>query len=247
MIFSPLQPGISISISASCIGVDGAKNGWIAVWRDGERLEFSVYRSAGELVAAHRQADVIAIDIPIGLPDSGGRAADSLARAFVGGKRASSIFSSPVRGILDATSQQEASQRHREIDGRGFGAQAFGILPKIREWDDLLRSDAAARWRVHEIHPEVSFAALSGGKGLAESKKTLEGIERRRSALAPVFGEALIGNLLERVPRKIAAADDVLDALVALWSAQRIFGGHSQTLPSPPERDSQGLTRAIHY
>jgi predicted RNase H-like nuclease len=233
--------------SATCVGVDGAKAKWIAVWRGDSKLEFCIYDSAADLVASHRQAPVIAVDIPIGLSGHGPRSPDVLARAFVGGKRACSIFSAPVRGILDAMSQPEASRRHREIDTRGFGAQAFAILAKIREWDDLLSRDSIARTQVREVHPEVSFAALNSGRGLPSGKKKSAGSTERRQLLAEVFRAELVDQLIDEVPRSQAALDDVLDALVALWSAERIAAGKASTLPHPVAVDSQGLVMAIHY
>lgn len=232
-----------------CVGVDGAKRGWIAVWWTGEAFGYKVYPDATELVATHRDAKVIAVDIPIGLPDRDGRAADVEARRFVGGKRASSVFSSPVRGILDALSQPDASRRHREIDGRGFGAQSFAILAKIRQWDELLQADPSARQQVREIHPEVSFAALNGGHGhgLVDSKRTLPGLEARAQLLANVYGRDAVMALVRSVPAKHAGADDVLDALVALWSAGRIASGVACSLPTPIEPDSTGLPAAIFY
>ena len=232
---------------ASCIGVDGAKSGWLAVWRAGPGFGFMRYPSALALVAAHTEAGWIAVDIPIGLSDAGARPPDALARRFVGGKRASSVFSAPVRGVLDAQSQAEASARHREIDGRGFGAQAFAILPKIREWDNLLRSDARLAQRVWEIHPEVCFAAMNCGSGLAASKKTVEGQTARCDLLAQHFDESAVRDLLTRVSRAEAAADDVLDALAALWTSQRIANRSAQSLPQPPARDGAGLSMAIWY
>jgi len=233
----------------TCIGVDGAKAGWIAVWWANGQLEHRVYGSALSLVAAHRQAQVIAVDIPIGLPDSDGRRADNEARRFVGGKRASSIFSSPVRAILDAKSQPEASRRHKEIDGRGFGAQSFAILPKIREWDELLQSDRHARTVVREVHPEVSFSALNGGrgKGLVFKKKSREGAAIRAELLSTEFGSENIERLVRSAAGRLASVDDVLDALVALWSAERIAAGTSVTLPTPPDVDTTGLITAIWY
>jgi predicted RNase H-like nuclease len=231
----------------TCVGVDGAKPGWIGVWRQGEAFAFEVYPDAVSLQTSHAAAAVIAVDVPIGLADAGSRTADREARRFVGGRRACSVFSAPVRGILDAASQPEASRRHREIDGRGFGAQAFGILPKVREWDSLLQSSAHARAQVREVHPEVSFAALNAGCGVADRKKSASGQEARLRLLSTVFDEAAIGCLLSRVPRRRAAADDVLDALVALWTAERIAAGHACSLPSPPETDFHGLQRAIWY
>ena len=233
----------------NCVGVDGAKSGWIAVWWAEAALTHCVYSSARSLVDAHRQARVIAVDIPIGLPDRGGRRADTEARQFVGGRRASSVFSSPIRGILDATSQPEASRQHREIDGRGFGAQSFAILSKIREWDDLLQSDAQARAAVREIHPEVSFSALNGGRGmgLAFKKKSQEGAATRTELLSAVFGSEQVARLVHSVARRQAARDDVLDALIALWSAERVAAGESVSLPTPPDSDGTGLSIAIWY
>jgi len=43
-----------------------------------------------------------AIDIPVGLPDTGSREADSVARKFIG-PRASSVFPCPIRLALEAT------------------------------------------------------------------------------------------------------------------------------------------------
>ena len=98
-----------------CIGVDGAKSGWLAVWWQPAALGYRLFPDAMSLVEAHRAARVIAVDIPIGLPERGGRRADIEARKFVGGRRASSVFSSPVRGILDATCQPEASHRKNGV------------------------------------------------------------------------------------------------------------------------------------
>ena len=230
-----------------CVGVDGAKSNWLAVQLEQGRLLWHVHRDAESLVEAYPDARVIAVDIPIGLSERGARSADTEARRFVGGKRASSIFSSPVRGILDAESQPEASRRHRSIDGRGFGAQSFAILRKIREWDLLMQRDLRARSVVREIHPEVSFAALNGGPGLAESKRTALGVETRMRLLAGVFGDELVVQLVRGVRKREAATDDVLDAAVALWSASRIAGGLAVTLPSPVVPDSMGLHCAIWY
>jgi len=232
---------------SSLVGVDGARSGWIAVAATPTALQFQVFATPTALFRSFPLATAIAVDIPMGLSDAGPRAPDSLARKFVGGKRASSIFSAPVRGILDARSQPEASRRHRDIDGRGFGAQAFGILPKIRDWDSLLRSDLSARNRIYEIHPEVSFAELNGGSGLVPGKKTPEGAQLRAKLLAHEFSAEAVRDLLDRVPRREAAPDDVLDALVALWSARRIAGGRSSSLPAVPSMDSYGLRTAIYY
>lgn len=234
-------------VQARCVGVDGARAKWIAVWEQDGALALCVYETPDALCASHDDADVIAVDIPIGLSDRGPRSPDVEARRAVGGRRASSVFSAPVRGILDAATQPEASRRHREIDGRGFGVQSFGILPKIRAWDTLLAANASLRGRVYEIHPEVSFAALNGNKGLPEPKKSVEGALRRMAILEQEFGADQVRALVAAYPRRMAALDDVLDALVALWSANRIAAGTSVCLPSNPLVDSAGLITAIRY
>ncbi|MFN2399112.1 MAG: DUF429 domain-containing protein, partial [Gemmatimonadaceae bacterium] len=43
------------------------------------------------------------------------------------------------------------------------------------------------------------------------------------------------------VSRREAADDDLLDALVALWSAERLVSGTSISLPPDPPRDRFGL------
>lgn len=230
-----------------CVGIDGARHGWLAVWEQNEELAFCVYDEPAALWAAHRDAAVIAVDIPIGLSDHGARAPDVEARKFVGGRRASSIFPAPVRGILDAATQSEASRRHRLIDERGFGAQAFAILPKIRIWDALVAENAELRACVYEVHPEVSFAALNGGTGLAERKKSVEGQEMRMTLLGREFGFERVRALVTSCPRRMAATDDVLDALVALCTARRIASGVALTLPATPQLDSTGLRTAIYY
>lgn len=236
-------------MTTDCLGVDGAKAGWVAAFRDGPGLGWALYPDARTLVEENRSARVIAVDIPIGLPDRDGREADTLARRFVGGKRASSVFSVPVRGILDAQTRAEASTLHRTIDGRGFGAQSFAILPKIRQWDALLQSDAMAREIVREVHPEVCFAALNGGhgNGAVASKHTAQGLAERLALLVGQFGDAPVRLLLGAVPRRSAKADDVMDALVALWTAERIAAGMACSLPSPVVPDATGLPACIWY
>ncbi|AZR22045.1 hypothetical protein NX79_16225 [Xanthomonas vasicola] len=60
-------------------------------------------------------------------------------------------------------------------------------------------------------------------------------------------GIAQVQSLLERVPRAQAKPDDVLDALVACWSAQRVAAGIADSLPAVMERDACGLRTGIYY
>jgi predicted RNase H-like nuclease len=102
---------------------------------------------------------------------------------------------------------------------------------------------------VREIHPEVSFSALNGGRrnGLAFKKKSQDGAAMRTWLLSSVFGSEQIARVVQSVARRQAATDDVLDALVALWSAERVAAGEAVSLPAPPVSDATGLATAIWY
>ncbi|PPU06065.1 DUF429 domain-containing protein [Xanthomonas arboricola] len=233
-----------------CVGIDGAGSGWLAVWQADDGLQFAGYPTVAAVANALRGIAVLAVDIPIGLSEHAPRAADVQARRVVGGRRASSIFAAPLRGMLHASTQVDASALHRVLDHdgqRGFGVQSFALLSKIRAWDDALRADPLWAERVFEVHPEVSFAVLASGHGLAAGKKSTAGHQQRAALLGRRYGARQVAALLGRVPRALAKPDDVLDALVACWSAQRIAAGTAGSLPTVVERDACGLRMGIHY
>lgn len=63
------------------VGVDACKKGWIPVaLRTGTETQAYFLESVEELGEAIPAAEAIAIDIPIGLPDEGRRAADTEAK-----------------------------------------------------------------------------------------------------------------------------------------------------------------------
>ena len=81
------------------LGVDACKAGWIGIALSQGAL--SAYAAAGiddliEDASSDGPLAVIAIDIPIGLPDTGRRQADLLVRKAVG-PRWASVFMTPVR------------------------------------------------------------------------------------------------------------------------------------------------------
>ncbi len=90
------------------MGVDGCVKGWVGVTND---LRAYFGETIDQLVALadnDGELQVVAIDIPIGLPLSGTRQADVLARGLVG-KRASSVFATPIRAALLAATHAESS------------------------------------------------------------------------------------------------------------------------------------------
>jgi predicted RNase H-like nuclease len=209
-------------------GVDACRGGWVAVLIERGSIADSVFDpSCRELLDGLRSASHIAIDIPIGLPAEGVRAADIEARAFVGPRR-SSVFSAPPRPTILAVTYAEA-----RLTTPSLSAQSFALAKKILEVEKCLDD------RLFEVHPEVSFAALAGHP-LRYSKKSWNGHMERRLLLEEQGLEPparVTGN---------AAPDDVLDATVAAWSAERKARGQARTLPvDPPLQDGRPV--AIWY
>jgi len=228
--------------TARVLGVDGCKAGWIGIALDGNTIRGYLEPTIGELVTEAESdgpLDVVAVDIPIGMPDEGLRTADVEARKAVGNKLISSVFMTPVRSTLNETRHEFASAINRRHTGQGMSIQAFGILPKVREVDTWLRR--TGHRSVVEVHPEVSFAMLAG-RPLTVRKSTWAGVHERCRLLREA-GIEIPANL--GVAGTRAAVDDVLDAAVAAWTARRVSQGKAETLPQNPQEFSDGLTCAI--
>ncbi|HWM04501.1 MAG TPA: DUF429 domain-containing protein [Actinophytocola sp.] len=221
------------------LGVDACRAGWVGIALDGTEVQAYQRATIAELVAAvvaDGPIAVVAVDIPIGLPDNTRRQADIEARQAVG-RLWSSVFMTPIRGTLEFHDHGSASAHNRGRVGEGISIQAFGILPKVREVDLWLPQ---APCRVVEVHPEVTFAALAGAP-LAARKLTWSGAERRRALLAEAGIH--LDDVGEAGAR--AAVDDILDAAAAAWTARRVNEGTADSLPEPPEKFDDGLPAAI--
>jgi len=223
------------------LGVDACgKQGWVGiVLVDGAYGGSLVDVRLDVLMARAGECDAVAVDMPLGLLDTGWRAADTEARGFLGPRR-NSVFLAAPRAVWDAADYASASAACVSIAGKGLSRQAWGLAPKLREARTCWAKDPG---RIHEVHPEVSFQAMAGGTPLTHAKKTWRGQAVRRSLLAAA-GIALGDELGEadRVP-----TDDVLDAAAAAWSAHRIATGTARCLPTVPERDAEGRAVAIRY
>lgn len=230
------------------IGVDGCPGGWYSVHsaRDDARLKWVVHNRFLDLLSTAPQGAIIAIDIPIGLLDAGTRLCDQAARQILSPRRHNSVFSAPLRPVLAAKSHVEASTIRRVLEHKGMSVQAFAITSKVREVDAALAESAERAGMVYEVHPEVSFAAMNAGVPLQFAKKKQEGRRERLALLQQCFGSEAERLQLER-PRSSVEADDVLDALAALWSARRIQIGQGRSLPEVAEVDNSGRRMAIFY
>ena len=218
---------------ATVAGVDGCRGGWVVVRAVPEPfgiLAIEVVPEIAPLIA--EGLELVAIDMPIGLPSRRPRAADREARARLGPRRAS-VFPTPARVVLDATDHEDASARSRSAIGAGVSIQAWNLVPKIRELDASL--DPRLQARVRETHPELAFARLAGAP-MSDPKRTPAGRAARREVLG--LGEAEIPRL------RGAASDDVLDAIVLAHAAAAMRDG-SAIVVGDGERDQRGLRMEI--
>lgn len=245
-------------------GVDGCKTGWVAVTlRRGEQPVAKVCSTLAQVLDGLADDAVVAIDMPIGLPDfthHGGRGPETLVRRLLG-PRQSSVFSIPSRSAVFATDEQFTTverwyEMHRIASDaarktsdppRGVSIQAFGIFSKIRELDRLLRARPGLCLRVIESHPEVAFWRLNGEQAMALPKKVKgsvnpAGMEERKALLA---AKGISRAFLDMPPPRGSAEDDFLDAAAVLTVAARFARGEAKPFPDPPARDAFGIPVAI--
>jgi predicted RNase H-like nuclease len=228
-------------------GLDGCRGGWVlAVLDDDGGLELGVVPAFDEALARVVDGELatLAVDMPIGLPDDGRRAADREARARLGHRR-STVFPTPCRATLHTTGYDEALALSRQVTGAGLSVQAFNLLPRIREVDHVMRPDLQDQ--VVECHPELAFARLAGG-ALACSKHTAEGIAARAALLDAALQDLgaeppAAAAAIERPPHG-ARADDVADAIAIALVARRLDQGQVERL-GDGSCDRRGLRMEI--
>ncbi len=247
------------------VGVDGCPAGWVAVFSRGGAAEAhcSVFPTFADLIAAMPDDAIIAVDMPIGLPDRvghGGRGPESRIRQHLD-QRQSSVFSIPSRAAVyaepgpyaDEPARIAAHRRASEIakatsdPPRGCSIQAFGLFAKVREIDKVLRERPELRSRVIESHPELAFWQLNGGQAMSLPKKIRgavnpDGIAERAALLVSHgFSRDFLGcKLASRVGR-----DDFIDACAMMLVAARHGRGETVSFPNPPLHDAFGIEVAI--
>jgi predicted RNase H-like nuclease len=233
------------------VGVDSCRAGWFWVaLSDGPDWAIGVAPGAAELAALAGNAQLILIDIPVGLFESGSeeRRCDRDARALLGRPRAASVFRVPVRPVLTARDHARANRRSRRLAGVGLSRQTWGIVPKIRDVDRLLRARPGLRAILRETHPEVCFWSLNDRRAMAHGKKTAAGRRERLKVLRASLPQtgAIVRAAVKRFRRGDVARDDILDALVAALTA-KLARVRPRTLPARPPRDAFGLPMQIVY
>lgn len=210
------------------VGVDGCKGGWVAIKITdcGTKNDIRLFSDFSSLWDAYKEAELILVDIPIGLPDGlEERMCDKKARAYLQ-KRKSSIFRVPCRAAINEKDPEKASIVNESETGKRLTLQARGILAKIIEVDGFLLNESAndnRRQVVREIHPEICFWAMNGRNEMQHRKKVRAGFLERKELLCRRFSAT--EDILEKIkgihePAEIKPKkDDILDALVASLTA----------------------------
>ena len=220
-------------------GVDGRRGGWALVVVDvGAGLVLDVAELPGQdaagataLLTRCRDAGAraVGVDAPIGLPERAWRPADLQAKRRLGRAQARVFLTAPREVLAEPTYAGARARCRVAMDGKGLSAQAYGIRGPVLALDDVLATSSWSREHVVEVHPELSFMAMTArgpGDALA-SKRTATGVEQRLAALATW----LPGVRDLTLPR----GDDHLDALAAAWSAHRWANGTAQVLGGEPD------------
>ena len=220
------------TIKHCCVGIDGCKNGWIAISSypfSFENAKVSYINDLNRLDFLFPNSSTFLIDIPIGLKnDRGPRLCDVYAKKFLG-LRKNSIFIPPCKDALLANSYEDANRTNKSKTGKGLSKQAWFLSKKIKEAENQVKAGT----HLKEGHPECSFTALMGSSPKA-SKKTLKGLFERINALTKLGFNLCY--LADQVSSSIdASADDLLDAAILCWSASRLATGQGKTIPEIPE------------
>src|SRR5579883_1236087 len=235
------------------VGLDGCRTGWVAAFvrPSGELAHVRILPHFADVLAAPEAPAIVAVDMPIGLPDRigpDGRGPERAIRPLLGARQ-SSVFSVPPRAAIYApdfgaacAAALGASEPPRKVS-----KQLFMIAPKIREVDEFLRANPATVDRIYEVHPELAFWRLNGERALDEPKKVKgvcyePGLALRRRLL---IGAAMPAAIVNVAPPKGAGADDLLDALACAAIARRLHAGAARPFPHSPTRDAFGLPIAI--
>ncbi|ODN30929.1 DUF429 domain-containing protein [Fervidobacterium thailandense] len=219
------------------VGVDGTRNGWIyCLYEPSKKLDFYL---SPTFTIPDCDFRFMLVDIPIGLPSSGLRECDQLARKMLKG-RASTVFTVPAREAVYAGDFKTALDINRRLQGRGFSKQFWNIRSKVIEVDTILRSKHWLVEKIFESHPEVCFLKLSGK--VLPSKHSAEGLKMRLEILE---------NFCPGLSRKVEAFSshfsvpkhDLVDAAV-LAIAQVL---KLETIPQRYPYDSFGIPMRICY
>lgn len=207
----------------NALGIDACPSGWVAIHTVDGHFEAAFVRRRFEDLLTVCAFDVIGVDIPIGLPDTPGRAADHAARRFLGPAR-SSVFLTYPRDVLSATSYDAAKKHCEQAGWPKPSLQSFGMRKGVFEVAAAIEAGGAP---IIEVHPELSFRAMA---------ETVDS-NMPRGPKSSWAGWLDRRELLERTGMKLPddlgsmPLIDTLDAAAAAWSAHRFAFNAARRFP----------------
>ena len=232
------------------IGIDGCKGGWFYFRFNGETCTFGFAPTLIDVLHGVPADARVLIDMPIGLKERGKseRDCDLEARAMLKPLRHASVFAAPCRQASKLEDYALASAKNQKITGRALSRQCWGIVPKIREVDEWLRSRDGDRHsiRLRESHPELVFRGLAGGP-MSANKKTREGFAERMTILQifePVAKTSIAAAYLAHGGFE-ANRDDIVDAYALALCARH--PDRWRGVPEVPSLDPKGLEMQMTY
>jgi predicted RNase H-like nuclease len=221
------------------LGVDGFRNGWVAVTLDGDRREINFLRDITGATSVG--FDRLAIDIPIGMDDDGRRDCDLLARDKLR-PHTSRVFSGARRWLWgEFDDPDKANIEARRRGQTRVSRQLWHLGPKIMQVDAFVRANPGLE--IREVHPELVFQRLNEGKPLPRKKSEAGASLRRKLLLQEGFDE--IDQWLKSARIGTGAkVDDVLDACAVAIAARHPGGSVPE---GTPPVDLHGLAMQIWF
>ena len=221
------------------LGLDGFRNGWVAVLLDGDQQDVAFPCDIADALAV--PFDRAAIDIPIGMNEDGQRSCDRLARERLR-PHASRVFTGARRWLWEEFSDPDkANEEARRRGQSGVSRQLWHLGHKITQVDAFTRINRSLD--VREVHPELVFLRLNDGRPLP-SKKSEEGISKRRKLLRRNGFRDIDRWLTAKRIGTGAKRDDVLDACAAALAARDPAGSVPE---GTPPLDALGLPMQIWF
>jgi len=216
------------------VGVDGCRGAWVAAHVEGDQGAASLVgwrHGRFAAVLADTPPDrIVAVDIPVGLPERGRRPCDLAGRQALG-PAAARLFLTPPRYAWTAPDLAAANTLLSEQGEPGMSAQCYALRAAVLEVETF-----ATHRRLVEVHPELSFLAARGR--VLAPKRTAVGVGQRIAALS---GWIDVVAALAGAPAQVPV-DDALDALAAAWTATRVRTGRAQSYPE----DAGSAAAVIH-
>jgi predicted RNase H-like nuclease len=211
-----------------------------------------VHPAFADVLDVYHDAAAIGVDTPIGLSEGEPRQCDLAARKAIS-PRSSSVFPAPDARLIEALTRTGAPvytytgalAHARELTSKGISRQTFYICAKIAEVN--LAMTPALQQRIVEVHPEVSFWAMAGNQPMQHKKRRQAGYDERAGLLETRLDVSIWPRKDAFKAAPPAKPDDLLDAVVAAWTARRVAEGKAERLPNNPSEDRHGLRMEIVY